>query len=146
MLGFAGGCEPTGTCFLGRDGAPLAFAHSFFGEGAHRAKEAEREGEEHPYEEHYDDGAEGDSGQGVVGNGDGVEHAGDAKAHKGEQVGCQEHGGNPGIAFIPGIEAAAAQYPPQNLSGPTRPICTYSSQQGLRLPHSIALRASRAQT
>ena len=76
--------------------------------GAHRAKEAERAGHQDPDEQHYHNGAKGHGRQGVVGDGHSVEHRGDAEAHEREQVGCQQHGGDPGLAAIARIEAAAA--------------------------------------
>lgn len=67
----------------------------------YRAKQAEREGYEHPDEEQDDNGAKGHSCQGMVSDCDGVEDAGDAKAHQWKQVGCRQHCPNPVCALVP---------------------------------------------
>ena len=77
-------------------------------QGSHRAKEAERAGHQNPDQQHHHDGAEGHSRQGVVGDGHSVEHGGDAEAHEREQVGRQQHGGDPGLAAIARVEPPAA--------------------------------------
>ena len=75
---------------------------------AYRAKKAERAGHKNPDHEDHHDGSKGHSSQGVIADGHSVQHRGNAEAHQREQVGCQEHGGDPSLASIAGIEATAA--------------------------------------